>query len=435
MTQNGLLGRIRRLAPGVGSLLSDRLFRSVLELAAGLWMARYLGPGSYGDLSFALATVALAGPVAALGLQGVLVRELVAHPEDTREILGTATGLRLAASTLLVGCMLAGFPFLVDGTRLRLVQIIAFTVVLQVSEVLDLYLQARSRMRASAVARSGAAAVASATRVLLILSAAGVASFAWTFVGELSLWGVLLTLAYRIEPGTTLRLRWSTPHASRLLRRSWPLILSGIGAVLNLKIDQVMLAAMSTPHQLGVYAAAARLSEAAYFLPFVVVAAAFPGIIRARESDMEDYHARLRRLTRWMVILAWGVIIGGLLLGPSAIRLILGRGFLDSVRIFQIHVFACLFIFPGVVLSRWLISEDLTKFSMTRHASGGVVNILLNLLLIPAFGGVGAAIATVASYATASHLSFYVSRRTRPAATMVTRTLFFAHQRREGNES
>jgi PST family polysaccharide transporter len=424
---------IRRLAPRAGNLLADRIFRAILELAVGLWMARYLGPANFGDLSFAIAVVALLGPFATVGLQGVLVRELVAHPDEASEILGSAATIRLVGACIVVVILLVGSEFFVGGARLSLVQIVAIGVLFQVSEILDLYLQALGQMRASAVARSSAAAVASALRVGLILTMAGVFAFAWAFTAEMLLWAAFLSITYRLGRGTGSRWRWSSNHARRLLTRSWPLILSGVGAVLNLKIDQVMLGAMVSPGELGHYSAAARLSEAAYFLPLVLVTAAFPGIVRARENDPADYLDRLDGLVRLLVGLAWCIIVAGLLLGPGLIRLTLGDTFAAAVPVFRVHIFACLFIFPGVVLSRWLIAEDLTRFSITRHAAGGLVNVALNLALIPVYGGFGAAVATVISYAVASHFSFYISRETRPAATIVTRALFVLPRPKEGH--
>jgi O-antigen/teichoic acid export membrane protein len=75
------------------------------------------------------------------------------------------------------------------------------------------------------------------------------------------------------------------------------------------------------------------------------------------------------------------------------------------------------------VLSRWLLVEDLVRFSLVTHAAGAVLNVALNLVLIPRYGGLGAAAATVASYATASWGALFFATRTRPIGIMMAKSL------------
>ena len=90
-----------------------------------------------------------------------------------------------------------------------------------------------------------------------------------------------------------------------------------------------------------------------------------------------------------------------------------------------IHIWASIFIFWGQILSKWLVNERLLVFSPIRHGVGAVINITLNLFLIPVYGGIGAAIATVISYAVASYLACFLYPKTRIAGKMMTLAIIF----------
>ena len=89
----------------------------------------------------------------------------------------------------------------------------------------------------------------------------------------------------------------------------------------------------------------------------------------------------------------------------------------------QIHIWAGVFIFMRALLSRWLLAEDLLRFSLVTHIAGAVMNVALNLMLIPRYGAIGAAVATVISYASAGWLALFLSARTRPMGRMMAKSL------------
>ena len=80
---------LRRILGNMGWLMVDRMVRLGMGLFVTVWVARYLGPAQFGSLNFAFAFVSLFGTAATLGLDGIVVREVVHHAADTHEILGT----------------------------------------------------------------------------------------------------------------------------------------------------------------------------------------------------------------------------------------------------------------------------------------------------------------------------------------------------------
>ena len=209
----------------------------------------------------------------------------------------------------------------------------------------------------------------------------------------------------------------------RLLSASWPLILSGLANAINLRVDQLMLGTMIGPEAVGTYAAAARLSEVWYFVPVAIAASVFPAMVRAHAGQRGRFQAWMSRLYDLMVALALPIAVGVSLLSAQLTFVLYGSGYANSGPILAIHVWAGPFVFLGAALSRWLIAEDRLRFSLVRHGAGALVNLGLNLALIPSLGGVGAAISTLVSYAVASLGACFLYPPLRPQGWAMVRAL------------
>jgi O-antigen/teichoic acid export membrane protein len=216
---------------------------------------------------------------------------------------------------------------------------------------------------------------------------------------------VAMVMAYRGQ-GHSLAVWMMAPERARtLLRRSWPLILSSAGSLIYFKIDQVMLGEMAGAREVGTYAVAARMSEVWYFIPTTIGASLLPMMVNSKRDGEETYRKRLQ----WMYsVMAWMGIALAVVVSLTAAPVM---DFLYGAR------------YAGAILSRWLVVEDLLTFSLTRNLVGAVVNVVLNLFLIPRYGAVGASFATFVSYTAATYLACFTDRRTWPAGLMMTRAL------------
>jgi PST family polysaccharide transporter len=195
-----------------------------------------------------------------------------------------------------------------------------------------------------------------------------------------------------------------------------------------MRIDQIMLENLGGAggaHELGLYSAALRLSEATYLLPTAIVTAVFPHIVHSRTQGREVYEARLARLYTVMTALALGLAIPMTFVARPLVLLLFGPSYAGAAPILAVHIWTTLFAFWGVVGSAWTVSEGLTRISPIRSLQGAVVNVLLNLWLIPRYGGLGAAIATLSSQACAVWLLNLTDARTRPLFLFQVRSFGF----------
>jgi O-antigen/teichoic acid export membrane protein len=98
-----------KIIDNIGWLFFDKTLRMGVGLFVGVWVTRYLGPEQFGLFNFATAFTALFGAVATLGLQGIVVRDIVNDPSCKEETLGTAALLHLIGGTLAYGLIIGYF--------------------------------------------------------------------------------------------------------------------------------------------------------------------------------------------------------------------------------------------------------------------------------------------------------------------------------------
>jgi PST family polysaccharide transporter len=218
---------------------------------------------------------------------------------------------------------------------------------------------------------------------------------------------------------------WSSPLAKTLLKESWPLILSGLAVIVYVKIDQIMLGQMLGDKAVGLYSAATRISEVWYFIPTTIVASVAPAIYAAKKEASEaTYYRQIEKLFRLLSLSSITIAVPMSFLSTTIITMLFGNSYAPAGPILAIHIWSALFIFIGVAASPWFIAEGLTQLSFQKNLFGAMTNVLLNLILIPIYDGVGASIATVISYGV-SILANALDDRTRKIFNLQMKSLVF----------
>lgn len=407
-------------------LFADKIIRMGAGLLVGVWVARYLGPEQFGLFNYALAFVALFSIIANLGLDSIVVRDLVHDPERRDETLGTAFSLKLivgaATFVLTIGAIWLMRP--AEGETHWLVGIIAAGTIFQAFDTVDFWFQAQVRSKYTVYAKNAAFLVATLLKVAMILLKAPLVAFAWAGLAETVCGAVGLVIAYRINGYFLRSWRATLALAVGLLRDSWPLMLSGVVVMVYIKIDQVMLGEMLGNHEVGIYSAAVRLSEVWYFIPMAITASVFPAIVNAKKSSEAEYYNRLRKLYLLMVWLSLAVAVPVTLLAGEIVQLVFGEEYRDAAAALSINCWAGLFIFSGLVSNHWYLLENLSHYTLYRHVVGALANIGLNLVLIPKYGVNGAASATLITQFVTSYLFDLLNKPTRILFRIKSRYFF-----------
>jgi O-antigen/teichoic acid export membrane protein len=408
-------------------MFGEQILRMASGLLVGIWVARYLGPEQFGLFSYALAFVSIFSGLAKLGLDGIVVRDLVNHPHQRDVYLGTAFWLKFVGAFVMLGVVALATLFTSnDHTTNLYVFIIASGIIFQSFEVVDFYFQSKVLSKFVSICKITQLAVSSALKVYFVLTGADLIWFVVVTLADQFLLALTLFIAYRYQKLGSFYQYFDITLAKKLLKNSWPLILSGLAVALYMRIDQIMIKEMLGDKEAGIYSAAVRLSEVWYFIPVIITSSLFPAIVSAKKISEELYYTRLQRLYTLMVWIAIGIALPMTFLCGWLVALLYGEAYAGAAQVLMIHIWAGIFVFLGVASGSWFNNENLQQYSFYRTVLGALINIGLNLALIPRFGVVGAAIATVIAQSIAALFFDLYTTKTRIAFFMKIKTVYFA---------
>jgi PST family polysaccharide transporter len=408
-------GETRGIQRNVAWQVGDRAARLVVGLVINVWVVRYLGATGVGLFGFSQSLVALSAIAAELGLESIVVRDLVRHPERAEETLGSAAGLRLGGAAVAFAIALAAVAFARpgDGVAAALVVVFASILFAQATDVVAAWFQSRADFRPFVLARGAAFVISAVVKVVCLVTRQPIQVIALAFAVEGWLAAPALLVAYRSAGGVVRRWRFHGARARQLAADAWPLALNSAALVLSTRADQVLLTLLKGEHENGIYAAAQRLSEILWYVPVAVAAAANPVLLRTHQEDRAVYERRLERLFR---VLAWSALLMALPLSLAAawiVQLLYGGEFARSATVFAIHVWSAPALFLGVAQTNWFIAEGRQVELMARSLVAALANVALNLVLIPRYGAVGSAAATLVAMVVAHLLVNAVVPHTR----------------------
>jgi O-antigen/teichoic acid export membrane protein len=416
----------RKILRNIGWLSAERLIRMVLSFLVGVYVIRYLGPEQFGQLSYSTSFVFLFLAITKLGLDEIVVRNLVKQQEASAKILGTAFVLKL------IGCVLALFIVsggiilsTEDGLVRWMTVIIAFSMIFTCFDILDLWFQSQVISKSIAIVRSLQFVISSLAKMGFIWLQLPVISFAYLFVADTIIRAIGMTWVYlKDQQHLVGRWKFDKSVAVDLLQNSWPLILSGVMVTINMNIDQVMLGNMSTSEELGNYAAAVKFSEVWYFIPTVICSSVFPAIVQAKQQSRQEYYAKIQQLYDFMSFLSLSIALVVAFTSENVLTRLLGAEYASAGTILTLHIWSGIFIFFGVARGNWLVIEDMTRLSLITQLMGAATNVVLNIFFIKQYGAIGAAIATMISYAVSSYFSCMIFPAMHHTGWMLTKALF-----------
>lgn len=409
------MSRLRDYVANTSWLAVERIIRMTLGLVGWLYIARYLGPDSYGLLNYALSFVGLFAAVAPLGVDVLLVRELVQRPEERSVLLGTGTMLRLAGSVSAT-VVITAIILLTNTNDLEraLIWVISTTLILQSLGGIENYFAAEVRSRYVVYVQLLQSIISLIIRIILVQMHASLIWFAVAIVFDGIILGLGLLIIYSRFGGDLTSWRFRMGQARDLIKASWPIMFTGIFITIYLKVDQVMLKIMVGEHDTGIYAAAVKLSETWYFIPAIITASLFPAVLNARKVGREIYYKRLQKLYDLLTLLSVSLAIAITFISTPLITVIFGERFAAAGPVLALHIWAGVLVFGGFARQHWVLAENLQRKELWLSLTGAILNILFNYLLIPVYGAMGAALATLLSYTAGMYLMTWIIKDFRP---------------------
>jgi polysaccharide transporter, PST family len=405
-----------------GWLLADRVIRMGIGLLVTIKVARYLGPSAFGLMNYALAFTSLFAVICTLGLDSIVVRDLLKKTHKTEDLMGTSFYLRVIATLLTILLILVIIFFVDPKPELTqtLIIILSSAFVFPTFDTIDYYFQAKLLSKFTVIAKNIAFIVAALIKFGLVYFNSSLIYFAWANFIELAIGAILLVLVYRINNFRITDWKFNKSLSLQLMKNGWPLLLSGIVVLVYMKIDQIMIGDLLNDKEVGIYSAAVRISEIWYFIPGIITISVFPSVIKMKEENQLNYRLRMRKLYSLMAVLSITIAIIVTFLSHSIIFFLYGSEYLASSQILLVHIWSGVFVFLGVASSQYLVAENFTKIIFQRTFAGALINVLLNFYLIPRYGGLGAAYSTLIAYFVATFSIIFYKKSREQAYLMLT---------------
>lgn len=407
-------------------LLFEKLFRIVMSLFIGVWVARYLGPEKFGKFNFAISFVALFSFLSSLGLDKIAIRELVINKEKEKEILGTIFCLKFMGSIAVLVLIAITLSFTDFEKQINLlILIICLSTFFQSFNALDYFFQSKVMSKYIVYSNIITLIIGGLLKIIFIINEAPLIFFAYVILIESAVFSLGLVYYYlRKKEFKIHQYTFRFNRAKMLLKNSWPLILSGIMVTTYMKIDQIMIRNILGDFELGQYSAATRISESLYFLPVIISSSFFPAILNAKNKNTEQYYDRIQSLLSFVFWIFIIIAIPLTFFSKFIFNFLYGGDYPHSASVFIIHIWTGIFVGFGMVSHNWYIAENLQILTFYRSFFGVLSNIVLNLFLIETYGIIGAAISTLVSQIVSAYLFDLSIKKTRKIFFMKSKTLF-----------
>ena len=393
MPENGLIQRARRNI--FYKILSEST--RVLPALLFIYIARKLGDEDFGKLSFAYSFAGICFIAADFGLSTILIRNVSRQKELTKEYVGNILALKIVLSLICISVI--GISILFTDYPADVITILMiFGGVMFFKALVDFFcavLNAHERMDIEALIKGANHAILFLSGTVVLTVGCGLSGLANVFlivylISSIIGFYMVYVIIVEIRPYLNLSF-WK-----QILRESLPLALTVVFTVIYFKIDIVMLSLIRGDNsEIGWYAAAMRLIELVGVLPALIVSALFPIVSSLYKESIDSLRNVFKASFRYLLAIALPIAVGTLLLSDRLIYIIYGKEYFKTIPALKILAIALIFIFVNYILMNILVAVNRQKTNAIMAGTCVLVNIALNLCLIPHYGYLGAGTATV----------------------------------------
>lgn len=405
--------------------IAEKIITMIIGVIITAVVARYLGTENYGIVNYVISVVLLFSTFSTLGMETISVRDLTSNKEDKATIIGTSFIIRIIGGITLIILSQLTLGLLSNWNReFQILGIVmGISILFKSFEVIEYYVQSIMKLKITATIRMISAIIVAGYKLLAVCLDLGMIGFIFSYLLDAIIVGFLLYIWFRKENKE--KLKFSKYYAKSILKQCWYLAFSGLMTTIYMRMDQVMLGTMmESKTENGIYSAAVRIAEMWYFVPTAIITSFQPMIMEAKKYSQKLFLDRQQQLYDIIAIIGVICIVGISIFGKLIVHILYGDKYLGAVPILLISIWSGLFATLGSARAPWLVSENLQKYTIVYITSGAVVNTILNFLLIPKYGGNGAAIATLIAQMFTSIITVLFIKKMRISGLMMLKSIF-----------
>lgn len=378
-----------------GWIIACKAIQSIINLVITMISARYLGPSNYGVLNYAASVVAIFVPIMQLGLRSTLVQEYIQNVELEGTVFGTSTLMMLISALI---CML-GVAILSICTSYNeketVVVCILYSGILlfQATEMIQYWFQARLQSKYTSVVSLCVYVLVSIYKVYLLATDKNIYWFAISNVLDCCLISIALYAIFRKK--SVSKISFSVSLARKLFNKSKYYIISSVMVTVFGHIGSVAIALFCGKEEVGYYTAAVTCAGMTGFIFNAIIDSTRPIILSYRENSSRLYKKSIESL---YTIIFYSSILQSIIMCSFAnliVDILYGSEYYESATLLRVISWYTFFSYVGPVRNIWILAEAKQKYLWIINLSGAFFSVIANIVLVPFFGGVGAAFAAL----------------------------------------
>lgn len=407
-------------------IISEKVFQMIISLFVNRIVAEYLQPENYGTLNYVISLVTFFTSLCTLGLDAIIINEIINKKEKQGEVLGTSIFMRLISSFLSTFLIVFVVLYLKPGNNTILVMAIlqAICLFFHAFDSLNIWYQSKLKSKYTSIIAFVSYVIVALYKVYIVFSKKSLEWFALYNVLSVFLTSMITLYMYKEHKGP--RLQVNSNIMKPLLKKSYPFILSGLMIAIYGQTDKIMLGSlMPDMTGVGLYSVAITITNLWSFIPSSIITSFRPTIISAKLESNEKYIKRLKQL--YSIILWVNIVyaIGISVFSDILIKLLYGEAYLGAKIPLLLAVWSGGFSYIGVARDIWFVSEGYQKYSTWISLTGCITNVILNYIMIPTWGIVGAAIATTITQIMTGLIATLFFKKTRINSKYIVESLVF----------
>ena len=376
-------------------IIGERIVQMMLSFVITMISARYLGPSNYGVLNYGASFVTFFAAIMKLGIDNIIVNDIINNRDNEGVLLGTSLFLRLISSFLSIIMIIVLILVFKPNQEIILITTIlqSIALIFQAISILEFWFQSNLQSKYVSIAKSIAYIAVSAYKIFLLINKYSVTWFAISTTLDYFLIALIVYIFYKKKHGK--KLQFEINVAKKILKKSYHFIVSSVMVVIYTQMDKIMIGNMIGEEYVGYYSAALALHTIFSFIPDAIITSARPIVYNAKKESQKMY---IKRLKQTFSIVFWSCIVFAFLMtvfSNIAIDIMYGEDYQLARVSLIILVWAIPFSQIGSARSIWIVSEGYNKYVKRYLLWGAIINIVLNYFLIQHIGMVGAAIATL----------------------------------------
>lgn len=408
-------------------VFTDKIGFLLLSLFINIIVTRYLGKTDFGKLSYILSLFTFFAFIYEMGLRNLLVKEFLEKSDSRSAILVNSFLLRVVGFVIAYIIIFFYIVITEKDNSLRFMSLLFLLSIFFTSfNIIESLFYADSEFKKLIRFRFFVNLLIAAGKILMVVFKMKFYAFLYVYGADMVINGMLY---YYLLKKYYPQIQWDLKLIDRkvlrhLLNQSMPYIISACMIGIYMKIDVLMLKALTTIENVALYSITVKFSEIYYFIPTAIATYYFPNLVKLKQTNELLYKKKIQEQFDVLVLIALIIALLTIVFSTTFIRILYGSAFHASAEALKIHILGGFTVFWAVSRARVMLIENMQRLIVFTEFTCAVTNIVLNIFLIPKYGIYGASAATVLTYVLGDYVVSYFLKPLRPYSLMLNRSLW-----------